>query len=85
MRHIVPPATVVSARQELAMPPKTTLDQADHFGMFMMKAVLDGRATQLIDLAKVKSRSLTASTDLEERTCRRLWPQSKSIQASPLG
>ena len=44
---------VVSARQELAMPPKTTLDQAYHFGMYMMKAVLDGRATQLIDLAKV--------------------------------
>src|SRR5580692_6912532 len=44
---------VVSARQELAMPPKTTMDQAYHFGMYMMKAVLDGRATQLIDLAKV--------------------------------
>jgi hypothetical protein len=44
---------VVSARQELAMPPKTTLHQAYHFGMFMMKAVLDGRASQLIDLAKV--------------------------------
>jgi pyruvate dehydrogenase (quinone) len=44
---------VVSARQELAMPPRTTLDQAYHFGMFTMKAVLDGRASQLIDLAKV--------------------------------
>src|SRR6201996_7054937 len=44
---------VVSARQELAMPPRTTLDQTYHFGMYMMKAVLDGRATQLIDLAKV--------------------------------
>jgi pyruvate dehydrogenase (quinone) len=44
---------VVSPRQELAMPPKTTADQAYHFGMFMMKAVLDGRARQLIDLAKV--------------------------------
>ena len=44
---------VVSARQELAMPPKTTAGQAYHFGMFMMKAVLDGRAAQLIDLAKV--------------------------------
>ena len=44
---------VLSARQELAMPPRTTLDQAYHFGMFMMKAVLDGRATQLVDLAKV--------------------------------
>ena len=42
---------VVSARQELAMPPKTTLDQAFHFGMFTMKAVLDGRAKELIDLA----------------------------------
>src|ERR1700755_3413541 len=44
---------VLSARQELAMPPRTTLDQAYHFGMFMMKAVLDGRATQLVDLARV--------------------------------
>jgi pyruvate dehydrogenase (quinone) len=44
---------VVSARQELAMPPKTTADEAYHFGMFMMKAVLDGRARELIDLAKV--------------------------------
>jgi pyruvate dehydrogenase (quinone) len=43
---------VMSARQELAMPPKTTLDQAYHFGMFTMRAVLDGRAKELIDLAK---------------------------------
>jgi pyruvate dehydrogenase (quinone) len=40
---------VVSARQELAMPPKTTLDQAYHFGMFMMKAVSTaGRANSSI-------------------------------------
>jgi pyruvate dehydrogenase (quinone) len=44
---------VLSPRQELAMPPKKTAEQAYHFGMFMMKAVLDGRASQLIDLAKV--------------------------------
>jgi pyruvate dehydrogenase (quinone) len=43
---------VMSARQELAMPPKTTLDQAYHFGMFTMRAVLDGRAKELIDLTK---------------------------------
>ena len=43
---------VVSARQELAMPPKTKLDDAQHFGMFLIKAVLDGRGTQLIDLAR---------------------------------
>ena len=47
---------VVSARQELAMPPKTTLDQAMSFGMFVAKAVLDGRATQLIDLARTNLR-----------------------------
>jgi pyruvate dehydrogenase (quinone) len=39
-------------RQELAMPPNTTLDQAYRFGMFTMKAVLDGRANELIDPAK---------------------------------
>ena len=44
---------VVSARQELVMPPKATLDQALHFGLFMMKAVIDGRGAQLLDLADV--------------------------------
>jgi pyruvate dehydrogenase (quinone) len=44
---------VVSARQELVMPPTTTLDEAHKFGLFMLRAVLDGRAGQLIDLAKV--------------------------------
>jgi pyruvate dehydrogenase (quinone) len=43
---------VVSARQELIMPPTTTVDEAAHFSLFMMKAVLDGRAAELIDLAK---------------------------------
>jgi pyruvate dehydrogenase (quinone) len=44
---------VVSARQELIMPPKTTLAEGQAFGLFMLKAVMDGRATELIDLAKV--------------------------------
>jgi pyruvate dehydrogenase (quinone) len=44
---------VVSARQELVMPPVTTVDEAHKFGLFMMKAVLDGRAAELIDLASV--------------------------------
>jgi pyruvate dehydrogenase (quinone) len=44
---------VVTARQELIMPPKATLAQAHSFGLFMLKAVLDGRASELIDLAKV--------------------------------
>jgi pyruvate dehydrogenase (quinone) len=44
---------VVTARQELVMPPKTTFGEAQKFGMFMLKAVLDGRASQLVDLARV--------------------------------
>ena len=44
---------VVTARQELVMPPRTTFGESHKFGVFMMKAVLDGRAGQLIDLAKV--------------------------------
>jgi pyruvate dehydrogenase (quinone) len=47
---------VVSARQELAMPPRATFEQAMSFGMFVAKAVLDGRATQLIDLARTNLR-----------------------------
>jgi pyruvate dehydrogenase (quinone) len=44
---------VVSARQELIMPPKTSIGEAHSFSLFMLKAVMDGRAEQLIDLAKV--------------------------------
>jgi pyruvate dehydrogenase (quinone) len=44
---------VMSARQELALPPKTTFDEAYKFGIFLMKAVLDGRGGELVDLAKV--------------------------------
>jgi pyruvate dehydrogenase (quinone) len=42
----------VTARQELVLPPKTTLEQAYRFNLFMLKAVLDGRATELVDLAR---------------------------------
>lgn len=44
---------VVSARQELIMPPRTGLTEAKHFSLFMLKAVMDGRAKEIIDLAKV--------------------------------
>ena len=43
---------VVSARQELAMPPTTAVKLASHFGLFLMKAVLDGRGKEVFDLAK---------------------------------
>ncbi len=44
---------VLVARQELAMPPTIALEQAKGFGHFMLKAVLNGRGDELIDLAKV--------------------------------
>jgi pyruvate dehydrogenase (quinone) len=44
---------VMSPRQELAMPPKVTFDEASKFGIFLLKAVLDGRGGELVDLAKV--------------------------------
>ncbi|MDE1994137.1 MAG: ubiquinone-dependent pyruvate dehydrogenase [Rhizobiaceae bacterium] len=44
---------VISARQELIMPPKTNVEEAKKFGLFMLKAVIDGRGRQLVDLAKV--------------------------------
>ena len=43
---------VVSARQELIMPPTTTVDQATHFGLYMMTAIMDGRGREVVDLAK---------------------------------
>ncbi len=41
------------ARQELSMPPTITYEQARGFGLFMLKAVLNGRADEVVDLAKV--------------------------------
>ena len=38
-------------RQELAMPPKVTLEMAKGFTLYMVKAVMNGRADEVIDLA----------------------------------
>ena len=40
-------------RQELAMPPTISLNQMAGFGLFMLKAVLNGRGDQIVDLTKV--------------------------------
>jgi pyruvate dehydrogenase (quinone) len=37
---------------ELAMPPKVQLEMAKCFSLYMLKAVLDGRAGDLIELAR---------------------------------
>jgi pyruvate dehydrogenase (quinone) len=39
-------------RMELAMPPKVNVEMAKGFSLYMLKAVLDGRATDLIELAR---------------------------------
>jgi pyruvate dehydrogenase (quinone) len=44
---------VAVSRQELSMPPTITYEQAKGFSLFVLKAVLNGRGDELIDLAKV--------------------------------
>ncbi|MBM6596465.1 ubiquinone-dependent pyruvate dehydrogenase [Microvirga pudoricolor] len=39
-------------RQELSMPPKVTLEQMKGFSLYMLKAVMNGRGDQVIDLAQ---------------------------------
>jgi hypothetical protein len=38
--------------QELALPPSINLDQVKGCSLFMMKAVIDGRGSEVIDLLK---------------------------------
>jgi pyruvate dehydrogenase (quinone) len=44
---------VLVARQELSMPPTISYEQAKGFSLFMLRAILNGRGDELIDLAKV--------------------------------
>src|SRR5437016_2144147 len=39
-------------RQELAIPPKITLEMAKGFTLYMVKAIMSGRGDEIIDLAK---------------------------------
>ncbi len=41
------------SRQELSMPPTITFEEAKGFGLFMLKAVLNGRGDEVLDLARV--------------------------------
>jgi pyruvate dehydrogenase (quinone) len=42
----------VVARTELAMPPAVTVEMAKGFTLYMVKAIMSGRADEIIDLAK---------------------------------
>ena len=44
---------VAVARQELSMPPTITYEEAKGFSLFMLRAVLNGRGDEVIDLGKV--------------------------------
>jgi pyruvate dehydrogenase (quinone) len=43
---------VAVARQELSMPPTITLEEAKGFSLYMLRAVLNGRGDEVVDLAK---------------------------------
>ena len=43
---------VVTAKQELSIPPKVQLEQAKGFGLFMLKAIISGRGDEVIELAR---------------------------------
>jgi pyruvate dehydrogenase (quinone) len=50
---------VATARQELSLPPKVTLEQAKGFGLFAMRTILSGGGDELVELAKTNLRQLS--------------------------
>ncbi len=49
---------VHTARQELSIPPKVTLEQAKGFSLFAMRTVLSGGGDEIVELAKTNLRQL---------------------------
>ena len=47
---------VVTATQELVVPPKVDLEQAKGFSLYMLKAILNGRGDEIVSLAKTNLR-----------------------------
>ncbi|KEA54518.1 pyruvate dehydrogenase [Mangrovibacter sp. MFB070] len=47
---------VDTAKQELAMPPQIKMEQAKGFSLYMMKALLNGRGDEIIELSKTNWR-----------------------------
>ena len=47
---------VVTAKQELVLPPAIQLEQAKGFSLYMLKAVINGRGDEVIELAKTNLR-----------------------------
>jgi pyruvate dehydrogenase (quinone) len=47
---------VTTAKHELAMPPKIQLEQAKGFSLFMLKAIINGRGDEVVELAQTNLR-----------------------------
>jgi len=47
---------VITAKQELVMPPKIQLEQAKGFSLYMLKAIMSGRGDEVIELAQTNWR-----------------------------
>jgi pyruvate dehydrogenase (quinone) len=47
---------VVTAKQELVMPPKIQLEQAKGFSLYMLKAIINGRGDEVVELARTNLR-----------------------------
>jgi len=43
---------VVTNRMELTLPPKTTMEQAKGFGIYLAKAIISGRGDEVVELAR---------------------------------
>ena len=46
----------VTAKQELAMPPKIELEQAKGFSLFLLKAIMNGRGDEILELVQTNLR-----------------------------
>jgi pyruvate dehydrogenase (quinone) len=42
----------VTNRMELSLPPKTTFEQAKGFGIYLAKAIISGRGSEVVELAR---------------------------------
>lgn len=49
---------IVTARQELSMPPKLTFEQIKGFTLYATRTILSGRADEIVELAKTNLRDL---------------------------
>ncbi|KPX37612.1 Pyruvate dehydrogenase [Pseudomonas ficuserectae] len=47
---------MVTAKQELGIPPKIKLAQAKGFSLYMMRAIMSGRGSEVLELAKTNLR-----------------------------